>query len=113
MLTDRVREALAGRPITAKRMFGGITFLLNGNMLCCVSAKGLMARVGAAAEPAALQKPHAPPCLGRPMAGFVLVQPKGVARDAELNDWLDMAIDYVGGLPPKHSKPARQKPKGR
>src|SRR6266702_2977125 len=79
ILADRVRDLLGNRPITAKRMFGGLTFLLSGNMLCCVSAKGLMARIGAAAEPAALAKPYAAPCLGsgRRMAGFILVEPPG------------------------------------
>lgn len=103
ILISRVRSALEGRPFTAKRMFGGLTFLLNGNMLCCVSDRGLMARVGADAEPSALRRPHATPCLGagRPMAGFILVQPDGVAADSDLNEWLEMAIAYVEQLPPK------------
>jgi TfoX/Sxy family transcriptional regulator of competence genes len=112
VLIDRIRVALALRAVTAKRMFGGLTFLLNGNMLCCVSEKGLMVRVGAAAEPAALEKLYAAPCLGagRRMAGFILVEPKGVARDADLADWLDMALDYVGELPAKAPK-SRQRSK--
>lgn len=107
ILTDRVRYALEGRPITAKRMFGGITFLLDGNMLCCVSARGLMARVGADAEPVALKKPYAAPCLGagRRMAGFILVEPQGLATDAQLAGWLEMAIAYVGSLPSNEPKP--------
>src|SRR5437016_883495 len=97
VLISRVRSALDGHPVVAKRMFGGLTFLLSGNMLCCVSQKGLMARVGADAEPVALKKPHAAPCLGagRRMAGFVLVGPRGVATDADLAVWLDMALAYV------------------
>src|SRR5712692_11812686 len=85
ILADRVRRLLSDRPITAKRMFGGLTFLLSGNMLCCISEKGLMARVGAAAEPTALAKPHAAPCLGagRRMAVFILVEPPGVASGGE------------------------------
>ncbi len=115
LLTNRVRDALAGNPITVKRMFGGTTFLLNGNMLCCVSDKGLMARVGAAAEPAALRQPYAAPCLGagRRMAGFILIQPQGVATGAGLTAWLEMARAHVGDLPPKQSKSAKQKTKRR
>jgi hypothetical protein len=110
ILTDRVRRRLADRPIVAKAMFGGLTFLMSGNMLCCVSRKGLMARVGAAAEAEALARPHAAPCLGagRPMAGFILGAPPGVAADTDLKDWLDRALAYVGKLPPKATKPARR-----
>lgn len=108
LLTERVRDALQGRPITAKRMFGGLTFLLAGNMLCCVSNKGLMVRIGAEAEPAALKKPHAAPCLGagRRMAGFILVAPPGLKTNAALLGWLDMALAYVGTLPAKAAKPS-------
>lgn len=86
VLISRVRSALEGRPVIAKGMFGGLTFLLNGNMLCCVSDKGLMARVGAKAEPSALRRPYAAPCLGagRRMAGFIFVNHDGVAGDADL-----------------------------
>jgi TfoX/Sxy family transcriptional regulator of competence genes len=110
-LADRVRHQLADRPIATKRMFGGLTFMLSGNMLCCVSEKGLMVRVGAAAEVEALAKPHAVPCLGagRPMAGFILVAPPGVATDADLENWLDCALVYVEKLQPKKAKPARRR----
>lgn len=108
ILAERVRDVLKDRPISTKRMFGGITFLLNGNMLCCASKNGLMIRVGAAAEEAALTKPHAARCLGagRPMAGFILVGPSGITRDADLNDWVHRALAYVELLPPKKAKTA-------
>jgi hypothetical protein len=89
-------------------MFGGLTFLLSGNMLCCISEKGLMAQVGAAAEPAALAKPHAAPCLG---AGR-RVHPGGATRVAcgcELEGWLGLALAYVEQLPPKKAKPPRRR----
>jgi hypothetical protein len=93
-------------------MFGGITFLLNGNMLCCASAKGLMVRVGAAAEAAALRSRHASPCLGagRPMAGFIIVEPAGIAAESDLLRWLSVARAYVETLPPK-VKVTRKTPK--
>ena len=111
ILADRVRHMLADRPIVAKRMFGGLTFMLSGNMLCCVSEKGLMVRVGASAEAAALAKPHAALCLGagRPMAGFILVAQSGVTADADLESWLDRALAYVEKLPPKKAKLARRR----
>lgn len=109
VLVNRVRDRLADQPIIAKRMFGGLTFMLNGNMLCCISKKGLMVRVGAAAEPEALTRPNATPCLGagRPMVGFIMVGPDGVADDADLEGWLGLALAYVELLPPKKTKPRR------
>lgn len=106
ILLDRVQAALAGHPVVQRRMFGGHTFLLNGNMLCCVSDKGLMARVGASAEAVALKRPFAARCIGsgREMAGFLLVAREGVARDHDLQVWLDLALDYVGGIPPKRPR---------
>src|SRR5258708_38865971 len=110
ILVERVVANIA-RPVIAKRMFSGLTLMLNGNMLCCVSAKGLMVRVGAAAEPRALQRPFVARCLGagRPMAGFLLVEPPGIAADADLQAWLDLALAYVGALPPKAVKPRRRR----
>ncbi len=109
MLTDiqtlaaRVGAALPPGLTTNKRMFGGITFLLNGNMLCCASTKGLMVRVGAEAEARALESPHATPCLGagRRMAGFIMIEPEGLTREADLVRWLSMAREHVERLPPK------------
>jgi hypothetical protein len=103
-LAARVRTALADdHQITEKRMFGGITFLMGGNMLCCASMQGLMVRVGADAEATALSRPFARPCLGagRPMTGFIMVEPAGIEEPADLARWLGMARAYVGLLPPK------------
>lgn len=93
ILTERVR-AIIGQPILLKRMVSGLTFMLNGNMLCCVSNKGLMARVGAAAKSDLLSRPFATRCLGagRPMAGFILVDPRGVTSEVELRAWVQMAV---------------------
>jgi TfoX N-terminal domain len=95
-------------------MFSRLTFMLEGNVLCCVSTKGLMVRVGAAAEPEALKRPLVARCLGagRPMAGFLMVEPEGVASDADLRAWLDLALAYVGDLPPKKAKPRKTKSRG-
>jgi TfoX/Sxy family transcriptional regulator of competence genes len=111
ILAERVRAGL-DRPVLAKRMFGGLTFMLEGNMLCCVSTTGLMVRVGAEAEPEALKRPFVARCLGagRPMAGFLLVESQGVTNDADLRAWLDLALAYVGDLPPKKAKPRKKKP---
>jgi len=89
-----VRDLLGNRPITAKRMFGGLTFLLSGNMLCCVSAKGLMARIGrrrrtrGACEALCCALPWHRTADG----GFILVEPPGVASGGDLKGWLALAL---------------------
>lgn len=101
---QRVREFLAERhDVEERRMFGGLVFMFAGHMLCGVSADHLMVRVGKAAHAEALAKPHARPMdfTGRPMAGFVLVEPGGYASDADLAGWIGMALTFVGTLPPK------------
>ncbi len=109
ILVERIRAQLPAALVTEKRMFGGVTFLLNGNMLCCASKQGLMVRVGKEAEASALAQPFAQPCLGtgRRMAGFIMVEPAGIAESTALSRWLEMARDHVGRLPPKaaHPKP--------
>lgn len=106
-LAARVRAALAGMEIIEKRMFGGITFMLNGHMLCCASKKGLMARVGKDAGAEALRLPHAQPCActGRRMSGFVTIAPEGLGSDRDLAAGIGLALRYVSALPPKPPKP--------
>lgn len=101
---QRVRELLAGRhDVDERRMFGGLAFMVAGNMLCAVSSDHLMVRVGKDAHEEALARPHARPMdfTGRPMAGFVLVEPAGYADDADLEGWLARALAFVGTLPPR------------
>src|SRR5258708_5307984 len=102
-LAERIQSALAPAVAEQKRMFGGITFLINGNMLCCASKSGLMVRVGAAANGEALASPFARPCLGagRQMPGFIMVEPAGIESERDLRAWLALARVYVEALPPK------------
>ena len=103
-LADRVRRSLARRPdIAEKTMFGGLAFLLHGNMCCCVMGQDLMVRVGPAAYQDALAKPHARimDFTKKPLKGYLYVGPKGVATAAALREWLARATDFVATLPPK------------
>ena len=102
-LAERVRTLLTGMEITEKRMFGGITFMLDGNMLCCVSKQGLMVRVGKDGEAEALLLPHARPCdgTGRKMPGFIMIGHEGLCGDDDFNAGLELALRYVSALPPK------------
>jgi TfoX/Sxy family transcriptional regulator of competence genes len=109
ILAVRVERCLPAGFATTKQMFGGLTFLYRGNMLCCVSRKGLMVRVGAEAEREALASPFASRCLGagRPMAGFIMIEPTGIKSDRDIARWLAMARSFVEALPPKTPRASR------
>lgn len=103
-LAERVGRALARRPgLTEKKMFGGIAFMLNGNMCCGIVKDDLMVRVGPQAHDEALAQPHARPMdfAGRPMKGMVYVDPAGVRSDGALAAWVQRGVDFAAALPPK------------
>jgi TfoX/Sxy family transcriptional regulator of competence genes len=103
-LVARVREVLAGRKDVAERkMFGGLTFMVRGNMACGVEGDRLMVRVGPAKHAEALGLPHARPMdfTGRPMKGFVFVEGSGLASDADLRAWAQRGVDFALSLPAK------------
>ena len=114
-LADRIRAALAETavPVAEQRMFGGICFMVAGNMTACASQRGLLLRVGKDAQPAALARPHSRlmEMRGRVMAGYVFVSAEGVAADTDLRSWLKLAQSYVATLPPKQKSSPRRKPK--
>jgi TfoX/Sxy family transcriptional regulator of competence genes len=103
-LATRVREVIGGQPgLAEKRMFGGLAFLLNGNMACGVRGEDLMVRVAADDADAALEERGARPfdMTGRPMKGWLLVTPEGHAEDDDLRRWLERGLAHAGSLPPK------------
>ena len=103
-LAQRVREALSDQDgLTEKKMFGGLCFLLNGNMCCGIVRDELMLRVGPEAFEATLARPHAREMdfTGRAMRGMVYVGVDGLEEDADLAGWLEPATAFAGGLPGK------------
>ena len=103
-LAARVRASLVGYSvIDERRMFGGLAFMLSGNMCCCVTEHGLMVRVGPDAYEDALAEPYAGlmDLTGRPMRGWVLVELEGVASDAALTRWVTQGAEFAGTLPAK------------
>lgn len=84
-------------------MFGGICFLLNGNLLVGVWKDALIARLGPGEGEAALREPHVKvfDITGRPMRNWVLVAPEGVEEDKQLNGWIERATTFVTTLPKK------------
>jgi hypothetical protein len=103
-LAERAREVLVDLPgFVEKKMFGGIGFMLRGNMACGVNGEELIVRVGPANYEQALRKPHTRPfdMTGRPMRGWVMVAPVGLESDAGLEDWVQRGVEFALSLPPK------------
>src|ERR1043166_8863172 len=98
-LAERIRQRLARRKgIEEKKMFGGIGFLLNGNLLVGVWKESLLARLGPEQGDEALKEPHVKEfdIAGRSMKGWVLVAPEGVEGDDQLKGWVQRAVQFVG-----------------
>jgi len=103
-LAERIRLALARRKnVEEKKMFGGVGFLLNGNLLVGVWKDSLCVRLGPEQAEKALPEPHVKEfdITGRPMKGWVLVEPEGVQHDDQLKGWIQRAVKFVGKLPAK------------
>jgi len=99
-LAARVRPLLRRRGFAEKRMFGGVGFLLHGKMCAGVWKDSLILRIGPDAYEHALTRPFVRvfDVTGRPMTGWVMVDPGGVRDDAALVLWLEQAVAFVRGL---------------
>ncbi len=103
-LAIRTRHLLAKkRAIVEKNMFGGIGFLDHGNMVVAIWKHWLIARVGVEAAADLQFAPHAKvmDLTGRPMKGWLMIAPAGLATAEELKSWIDRAMKFVRTLPPK------------
>ena len=115
-LADRLRELLSDEDaVTERRMFGGVAFLLKGNMSVSASRTGgLLARIDPADTDSALERPHVSPMElgGRRMEGWVVVAPEGLKTTRELASWVRRSVAFVKTLPPKGSghSPGRTRP---
>jgi len=103
-LADRLRVVLKRRRgIEEKKMFGGLAFMLNGNMCCGVNQKNLVLRLGKQGAAEALDEPHTREMdfTGRSLKTMIYVRPAGYRRDVNLQRWVARAVDYVKSLPRK------------
>ena len=103
-LAARIRDALARKKgVVEKKMFGGVCFLLNGKMLVGVWREYLIARLGPDQGDEALLEPHVRKMdiTGKPMKGWIKVEPEGVENDDQLKSWIQQAVKFVGKLPAK------------
>jgi hypothetical protein len=92
----------AHRPVE-KKMFGGIAFMIGGNMAVGVNKDHLMVRVGPDHHEDAVSQPHARVVdfTGKPMRGWITVEPPGYASDDDLVGWVQRGVDFASSLPPK------------
>src|SRR5450755_2402506 len=104
-LANRVRELIAGETgIVEKKMFGGLAFLIGGNMSVSVSGQGgLLLRIDPAETDALAAKPHAQRFVmrGREMDGWLRVDPEGVTTRRQLERWVARGVGYARSLPAK------------
>lgn len=110
-LLDALRAEIPAEGRTEQRIFGGICFMIDGNMAIGASpARGLLLRVGKEAYGAVLARPGTRPMemRGRPMEGYLYVDP-ATLTPAELKDWVALATAFVRTLPPKVKAPKRKK----
>lgn len=103
-IADDIRARIGPRPdLTEREMFGGIAFMIGGNMAVGVSGGELMVRVGKDAHDEAEARPGARifDFSARPMRGWIAVAPEGFATDAALHRWVDQGVAYAASLPRK------------
>lgn len=103
-VAQRIRVMFEGSTMVAERkMFGGLAFMINGNMCVGVLDDLLVLRLGEEGTTKALQEPHTRPMdfTGTPMKSMIYIDPKGFASEKGLQQWMQKAIDFVLTLPPK------------
>ncbi|OLP01112.1 RNA methyltransferase [Mycolicibacterium porcinum] len=104
-LADRIRELTASeKGLDEKRMFGGLAFLINGNMAVAATREGgLMVRVSRDDGEKLLQRDHVEPMVmgGREMRGWLRIAGPGIKTRRQLQSWVERGITYAKGLPAK------------
>jgi hypothetical protein len=102
-LAERIRSQLDGLPFVEKKMFGGVGYLLHGNMVCGVVRDDLVVRVDPEKYDSLLKKSHTRvfDMTGRQMKGWLLVGPEGVKTEKQLRAWIDECLKFTGTLSPK------------
>ena len=102
-LVERIRSQLRGTSFIERKMFGGIGFLLNGNLACGVNKDNLIVRIDPEKQNALLKKQHTKPfdLTGKPMKGWLVVEADGCKTDKQLSTWVKEGVGFALTLPPK------------
>lgn len=102
-LAKRISSEMKGLPFVEKKMFGGVGYLLNGNMACGVIGDGLIIRVPPDEHANLLKRAHVKPFdfSGKPMKGWLVVEAQGCKTAAQLSKWVKEGVEFALTLPPK------------
>lgn len=102
-LAERIRSEVAGLPVIERKMFGGVGFLIHGNMACGVHKENMIVRVDPDEHEELLKKKHTRvfDITGKPMKGWLMVEPEGCKTAKQLAGWVKTGIDFALTLPPK------------
>ena len=102
-LAERIREGFGKIPFIEKKMFGGISFLVNGNLACGVHKENMIVRVGSDKRDKLLKKPHTKifDLTGRPMNNWLMVEPDGCKTARQLNAWIKEGVEFALTFPAK------------
>jgi len=102
-MAERIRAELSGIPFVEKKMFGGVGFLIHGNLACGIHKQDMIVRVHPDKHEKLLKKPHAKPfdTMGKPIKGWLLVEPEGCKTKKQMSTWVKEGVEFVLSLPPK------------
>lgn len=104
-LEKRIAAEVQGLPIAAKKMFGGVGYMLNGNMACGILDDDLIVRVSLDDYARLLEQPHVKVFTmkgsPKPMKGWLMVEPEGCKTVSQLGQWLKLGVEFASTLPPK------------
>ncbi len=104
-LAERIRNEVKGTPIIEKKMFGGVGYMLNGNMACGILGGDMIVRVKLDDYEKLLKRAHVKIFTmkngPRPMKGWLMVEPAGYKSTKQLADWVKMGVEFAASLPPK------------
>jgi TfoX/Sxy family transcriptional regulator of competence genes len=102
-LAERIRAEFGEVPFVEKKMFGGVGFLVHGNMACGVHKENMIVRVEPEKYEKLLKKPHARvfDITGRPMKGWLIVEPEGCKTPKQLSTWVKEGVEFALTLPAK------------
>lgn len=102
-LAERIRNEMSGIPFVEKKMFGGVGYLIHGNMACGIHKEDMILRVDPQKYERLLKKPHAKPfdTMGKPMKGWLMVGPSGCKTKKQLSTWVKEGVEFALTLPSK------------
>ena len=104
-LAERIRAEVNGLPVIEKKMFGGVGYMLNGNMACGILGDDMIVRVSLADYESMLKRKHVKLFTmksgPRPMKGWLMVEPAGCKTAKQLSAWVKLGVEFASALPPK------------